>query len=364
VPCLYVILRWLWALTMALELKVGIATLLLVGCQFHLWARLSSGSMFAPEFPHGLVVIFSWVIGAIMMLAVFQLVLDIGWLASAPIRYSCRPAPEWSRWAIAAVAMSLAAVAVWNAVRVPPVRDVDVHIPNLPRAFEGYRIVQLADMHISRLFPASWVRQVVERTNAARPDLIVITGDFVDGSVGRRVRDIEPLRDLRGKDGVYAVPGNHEYYFDYPDWMRRLTALGIRILPNAHDVIERAGDRITIAGVTDPSASGFGQAGPDLAKAVKGAPSNAPIILLDHQPKKARAAEATGISLQLSGHTHGGMMAGFDRLVGPPNAGFVSGLYKVGGMALYVGNGTGIWPGFALRLGRPSEITRITLHRS
>ena len=85
------------------------------------------------------------------------------------------------------------------------------------------------------------------------------------------------------------------------------------------------------------------------------------MILLNHQPRDAREAAQAGIDLQLSGHTHGGMIVGFDRLVARFNNGFVSGLYDVDGMSLYVNNGTALWIGFALRLGVPSELTVITL---
>jgi len=86
-----------------------------------------------------------------------------------------------------------------------------------------------------------------------------------------------------------------------------------------------------------------------------------PVLLLDHQPKAARQSAARGVALQLSGHTHGGMILGFDRIFALANGGFVSGRYDVDGMTLYVSNGTGLWPGFALRLGRWAEMTRITL---
>jgi hypothetical protein len=85
------------------------------------------------------------------------------------------------------------------------------------------------------------------------------------------------------------------------------------------------------------------------------------VILLDHQPSDARHAAELGVALQLSGHTHGGLILGIDRLAARANSGFVSGRYDVDGMTLYVNNGTALWPGFALRLGRPSELTRITL---
>jgi predicted MPP superfamily phosphohydrolase len=212
------------------------------------------------------------------------------------------------------------------------------------------------------LFPATWARAVVDRANGSGVDLIVVTGDFIDGSVDMRREDVAPLRDLRAPDGVYAVPGNHEYFFDYGAWMRHLTSLGMRMLPNAHVLLKRGGGQIVLAGVTDLSAPAHKQAGPDLATALDSAPADTPIILLDHQPRAARLAALRGVALQLSGHTHGGMVVGLDRLVARGNAGFVSGRYTVGGMTLYVSNGTALWPGFALRLGRPSELTRITLH--
>ena len=110
------------------------------------------------------------------------------------------------------------------------------------------------------------------------------------------------------------------------------------------------GDTLVLAGVTDRSAPAIGYPGPDLDGALAGAPTDAPIVLLDHQPANAPRAAARGVSLQLSGHTHGGMIIGLDRLVARGNNGFVSGAYQVGGMTLYVSNGTGLWAGFALRL--------------
>jgi predicted MPP superfamily phosphohydrolase len=102
----------------------------------------------------------------------------------------------------------------------------------------------------------------------------------------------------------------------------------------------------------------------DLDAVLQGIPKDAPVILLDHQPSDARHAAELGVALQLSGHTHGGLIWGIDRLAARANAGFVSGRYDVGGMILYVNNGTALWPGFAMRLGRPSELTRITLRQA
>ncbi|MBD8734050.1 metallophosphoesterase [Sphingomonas sp. CFBP 13706] len=361
-PCLVVLARWLWPLSMSLWLKAGVALLLLFASQFHFWNRLSSGSIFAPEFPRSVVILFNWAFAAIVLLAMLQLLLDIGTLATAILRRSTTAAPDGLRYAIAGLAALISAIGVSNALRVPPVKDVAVTITGLPPRFEGYRILQLTDLHISRLFPARWAEAVVTRANAAGTDLIVVTGDFIDGSVAMRRADVAPLRALRAPDGVYAIPGNHEYFFDYAAWMRHLDGLGFRMLPNSHAVLSRGDAQLVLAGLTDLSAPSVGQPGPDLDGALRGAPAGAPVLLLDHQPRNARNAAAHGVALQLSGHTHGGVAPGFDRLFARANGGFVSGRYDVAGMTLYVGNGTGLWPGFAVRLGRPSEMTRFTLH--
>ena len=363
-PALIVLTRWLWPLPLSLWAKLPVALLMLAASQFHLWSRLSSGSVFAPEFPRAIVILFNWAFGALFLLAVFQLILDLGALLTMLVRRGTIREPAELRYALAGMAALAAAIGVASALRVPPIRDVTVAVRNLPASFDGYRIVQLTDLHISRLLTPEWAQAVVDRTNAAGADLIVVTGDFIDGSVDMRRNDVEPLRQLRASDGVYAIPGNHEYFFDYRAWMRELSGMGFRMLTNAHVVIERGGGRLVLAGVTDLSAPGVGEAAPDLGAALHGAPADAPIILLDHQPRQARSAATHGVALQLSGHTHDGMIVGLDRLVARGNAGFVSGRYEVGGMTFYVSNGTGLWPGFALRLGVPSEITRITLRRT
>ncbi|KQN71025.1 metallophosphoesterase [Sphingomonas sp. Leaf62] len=361
IPAIYVASRTLWPLALPLWSKIVVALLLLVISQYHLWSRLSSGSVFAPEFPRPVVILFNWAFGALVLLWLVQILLDLGLLATAVVRWQSVGLPDAARYGAAGLAVVASAIAVANAVRVPPIRDVDVQVAGLPPQFEGYRILQLTDLHISKLFPGAWASAVVTRANAAGSDVIVVTGDFIDSSVDMRRKDVEPLRALRAPDGVWAIPGNHEYFFDYDAWMRHLTTLGFRMLPNAHMVIRRGGAELVVAGVTDLSAPSVGEAGPDLGLALRGAPTDAPIVLLDHQPRQAPDAAAKGVSLQLSGHTHGGMIVGLDRLVARANGGFVAGRYQVGDMTLYVSNGTGLWPGFALRLGVPSEMTRFTL---
>ncbi|WP_244064920.1 metallophosphoesterase [Bradyrhizobium sp. Ce-3] len=358
---LLILARFIWPLDWPLPAKIAAALLVLVALQFHRWNRLSSGSEFSPEFPRPVVVLFNWAFGAVMLLALLQLALDAGLLVAALIHGGIIGAPDSVRYAMAAIAGAAAAIGVQQAMRIPPLKDVEVAIRGLPQAFDGYTILHLTDLHISRLFPASWAREVVARSNKLGVDLIAITGDLIDGSIDARRGDIAPLADLQAADGVYVISGNHEYIFGYDGWMAHYAALGLRSLENKYIILDRGGGRLVIAGITDRASRRRKHPVRDLAAVLEGAPRGAPIVLLDHQPSDARNSAALGVALQLSGHTHGGLIRGIDRLAAPANAGFVSGRYDVDGMTLYVNNGTALWPGFALRLGRPSELTRITL---
>jgi len=360
-PCLLVVLNWLWPLPLSPVTKILPTGFLFMGSQYHYWARLSSGSPLLPEFPRPLIILFNWAFSAIAFLALFQLALDLGVLLVAVVQWRWVSIPVIARVIIGACSALLAAIGVANAIKLPTIREVTVTISNLSASFDGYRVLQLTDLHLTRLFPEAWARSVVTRANAADADLIVVTGDFIDGSVDMRRRDIAPLKELHAPDGIFAVPGNHEYYFDYERWIEHLESLGITMLLNTHNVLTRGSDHLVVAGVTDLSAARHGQVGPDLGAALAGIPASAPVILLDHQPRNARTAAERSVALQLSGHTHGGMILGLDRLVARGNEGFVSGRYDLGNMTLYVSNGTGLWPGFALRLGKPSEITRFHL---
>ncbi|MCS3897355.1 putative MPP superfamily phosphohydrolase [Bradyrhizobium japonicum USDA 38] len=361
---LLILTRFIWPLQLPLSVKIVVAALALVALQFHRWSKLSSGSVFSPEFPRPVVAIFNWAFGALVLLALLQLMLDAGLLFGLLIHGGPLSAPDGVRYGLAGLASIAAATGVHQAMRIPPLKDVEVRMPGLPLQFDGYTILQLTDLHISRLFPASWARTVVERSNKLGVDLIAITGDLIDGTLEARRADIEPLRDLRAPDGVYVISGNHEYIFGYSTWMAHFAALGLLSLENRHIVLERNGGKLVLAGITDRASRHRGHPDRDLAAVLEGAPEGAPLILLDHQPGDARNAAALGVALQLSGHTHGGLILGLDRLAARANAGYVSGRYDVDGMMLYVNNGTALWPGFALRLGRPSELTRITLRQT
>lgn len=123
---------------------------------------------------------------------------------------------------------------------VPDVRTVEITLARLPAGLDGLRVVQLSDLHASRLLQAPWVRAVVEKTNALNPDLILITGGLIDGTP-ECAADVLPLQNLWARQGVFAIPGNHEYYASNPQWLSAFGDLGMRMLLNGHVVInERA----------------------------------------------------------------------------------------------------------------------------
>lgn len=360
IPSWYVILRFLLPLAMPLALKILLSVLVLLASQYLFISRFTAGGIFSPEMPRALIILCNWAFSAVLFLALLQMLIDAVALISLLIRHPLAITPM-VRGLAALLAMTLAAVGVHQAIRVPPVKDVAIRINNLPREFEGYQLLQLTDLHITRLFNAGWTAEMVRRAMSLNVNLILITGDVIDGTVQNRRKDVEPLANLHAPDGVYAVTGNHEYFFEQQRWTEHLASLGLSTLHNSHIIIRRGAAELVIAGLPDISALRRKADGPDLAMALKGAPKNAPVILLDHQPRNARKNALQQVDLQLSGHTHGGLIVGLDRLFAKPNGGFVSGLYQVDGMQLYVNNGTALWPGVAVRLGRPSELTRITL---
>ncbi|YCI07206.1 metallophosphoesterase (plasmid) [Ensifer sp. D2-11] len=359
--CLYVVVRFLLPLPGPRWLKGLLAVVLMVVFQHSLISLFVFGTMFSPEIPRMAIIWVNWLSGVVLFLAFFQLVLDVALLLAVAARRRRFRIPQAARYGVGIGAVLLAAFAVSQAIRVPPVKEVEIAVKGLPAEFDGYRLIQLTDLHISRLFQAPWVEETVALANAQNPDLVVITGDLIDGDLQARSLDVAPLAKLKAKDGVFTIPGNHEYYFGHDEWMRQYEALGLRTISNSHVVLSRGEALLTLAGVNDLAAARFDLPGPDLQQARDGAPSDAPIILLNHQPRDARKAAQDGVALQLSGHTHGGMIPGFDRLIARFNNGFVSGLYEVDGMKLYVNNGTALWIGFALRLGVPSELTVVTL---
>jgi predicted MPP superfamily phosphohydrolase len=250
---------------------------------------------------------------------------------------------------------------VFQARRDPRVKLVHVALPNLPSSFEGFRILQISDLHAGSTVRRDFISRVAETVRARKADLIAVTGDLVDGTVEQLRSDLEPLCDLEAPCGVYFVTGNHEYYSGVESWLREVERMGMTPLLNRHRILERDGGCIVLAGVPDIRASRLEPSHiHDPAGALAGAPSDAVRILLAHQPLSIVAAEKAGYDLMICGHTHGGQYAPWMLVSGLVNR-YVSGLHRHGKAQIYVSNGTGYW-GPPVRVGAPSEIAEIVLH--
>jgi len=308
-------------------------------------------------------VVFSW-LGVALYLFLGTVLADAGRGAAAVAGVLPRD-PERRQVVARGLSGAIAAVAGvvggWGAVTVArgfAIRRVQIPLPRLPAHASGYAIVQLTDVHIGPTLGRAFLEHVVREANALGPDLVVITGDLVDGTV-ETLRDlVEPLRDLRARDGVFFVTGNHEYYSGADAWIAHLRTLGIRVLRNERVAI---GDAFELAGVDDASArrSGLPGHGQDVPRAVAGRDPERAVVLLAHQPKALKDAVPAGVDLQISGHVHGGQLVPFNWIARIDQP-FVAGLHKVGATWLYVSMGTGYW-GPPMRVGSRSELTRIEL---
>ncbi len=262
------------------------------------------------------------------------------------------------------IACTISTYGLWEGIRIPRVKKYDVEFAELPAKFDGYKIVHLTDLHCSPATDRERFERIVDIVNSLSPDLICITGDFVDGAPKDRAADLAPLADLRAKDGVYGCAGNHEFYCDYSVWRPELTKLGIKMLDNEHTVISRGDDKITLAGLTDETSARYYRIVlRNFTKAFANSPKDSFRILMDHRPRNVLTHSKANIHLQLTGHTHGGAIFGMHWGVAKFNEGYVNGFYKIGNMTLYVSPGTGQWAGFPIRLVENSAITVLTLKR-
>lgn len=257
-----------------------------------------------------------------------------------------------------------------HALADPVVHRFTVEVENLPEELSGMTIAQLSDLHQANVFGPERLERIVQKTNALRSELIVITGDFADATTEKRGHELDALKKLSAPLGVYGCEGNHEYYADYEGWKRVIPTLGVRMLKNEHDVLYRNGRAFLIFGLTDRAAFRFpGRERPDPEKALKGAPAGLFTLALVHQPLLSKMALRAGADLMLSGHTHGGQTYLWSLVVAFFNKGYVRGLYDLERedshkMQMYVHSGTGFWTGFIERIGTDNEIALITLKRA
>ncbi|MBQ7207883.1 MAG: metallophosphoesterase [Lentisphaeria bacterium] len=339
--------------------------------------QLLGGHYFAPDLPPGVILFSAWIFVTVFIFMFLLIITDTFFLglACGEALYGTYRRKKFDGKALlrqhpllnkvhAAELITAGIVAVFGmgcGLSLPGVRYVTVSSPTLPREAEGKTIAVLTDLHVDNLNNKEKISKIVAMTNALSPDIVCLLGDFSDGVKKQHLDALTALTKLRARYGVYGVVGNHEYYSGYKILTDHFAALGMPLLANENRLIPEL--KLRICGVTDQYAAKFGELPPDFEKALACPEKDVWRILLCHGPKTARIPAALGADLQLSGHTHGGMVLGFDRVVAAANGGFVRGSYKVGKMHLEVSAGTCMWNGFPVRIGCPSEILLITLRR-
>jgi predicted MPP superfamily phosphohydrolase len=307
-----------------------------------------------------------WMGFAFYLLVLLGLTDVVWWLAGGAARAaiggagSVETAAGLRALAIAAAAFAIGASSLRSGLRDPSLKRVEIPLARWPARLDGFRIVQLSDIHIGPILDRAFARRLVDRVDALAPDLVVITGDLVDGAVAQLENEVAPFGELRARHGVFFVTGNHDHYSGIRSWCDAVRALGIRVLRNERVEIQVGECVFDLVGVDDHRGSHFGDGGgEDLAAALDGRDADRAAVLLAHDPSTFKRASGLGIDLQISGHTHGGQMWPFHYLVRLAIP-FVAGRYQRRGAELYVSSGTGFW-GPPMRLFAPAELTEITL---
>jgi predicted MPP superfamily phosphohydrolase len=317
-------------------------------------------------------IVFPWM-GILLLMLATMLVTDIVWLLTSFLPSSqfhdpARRAVMSRGFGIAALGTTalLGGYSLWNGLRPVRIKPVSISLERLPKSLDGFRIVQITDLHIGPMIDGAWLHHIVDQVNALKPDLIAVTGDLVDGSIEELGKHTAPLANLSAPHGVFFITGNHEYYSGADAWCAHVAQMGIRVLRNERVSIKAgpSGESFDLVGVDDWGSREFPGQGPNLAKALEGRDLDKMVVLLAHQPAAVNEAADYGVDLQLSGHTHGGQIWPFTYLVYLQQP-YVEGLYRHHDTKtqIYVSPGTGYW-GPPMRFGTYAEITDITLKAS
>lgn len=243
-----------------------------------------------PYFVHWLAVIFS----PLLWLPAGLVLFPLGWRGG-----------DWVMGSFLIAYATFLPLTAWGVMwrrRRAEVRRFDVPVPDLPGPFDGYRVVQLSDVHVGSMTPRELVASWVAQANRLAPDLVVVTGDYVTSGTAFHHDIAAALAPLRARDGVIAIMGNHDYYGEGQPLMRLLEAEGIRLLRNAATEVVRDGASLTIVGLDDvyterfDAEAAFADAGPR------------PRLVLAHDPIRFAELRDHGADLILGGHSHWGQV--------------------------------------------------------
>lgn len=250
----------------------------------------------------------------------------------------------------------VSAYSLYNGLRLPVVKKLTLSLRNLPKELDGFSIVHLSDLHLEPFKSKKVITSIAASVTAIKPDLIVITGDLIEGDIGNDNHFISELKKISAVHGVFAITGNHEFYAGIENFTKLAKKTNMTILRNR--VIEVA-NHLQVIGLDDDDGRRFGQDGPLLDPLIETCNQEKPIILLYHRPTGFDRAVEKGVDLQLSGHSHAGQIPPMDILVHIVYK-YSSGLYEKNGAYIYTSPGAGYW-GPPMRFLNRAEISHIIL---
>lgn len=271
------------------------------------------------------------------------------WIVFAIARFAGVPV-DFHRIAEALFAMGFAFgfYALFNASWTR-VQKIVVKLENLPESWRGRKAGLVSDLHLGHVRNGGFLRRIVAKLMREKPDVIFVAGDLYDGTAIDATKAAEPLRQLNAPHGTFFVAGNHEQFGDDSSYLKAIAAAGVRVLTN--EKIDA--DGLQLIGVPYRHATHDGHLSSVLQEI--GVDRGRASILLTHAPDRPQIAEAAGISLQLSGHTHLGQFIPWSWMARRMYRQFVYGLSRIGNMQIYTSSGVGTW-GPPLRLGSNPEI--------
>ena len=277
------------------------------------------------------------------------IVAGIAWLASWPL-------PHFQLASILFGIAFLATVyglinAMWTRVT-----RITVKLPHLPEAWQGRAVALITDLHLGHISGPAFLRRIIDRLRKLQPDAVFISGDMFDGTPIGLDRLASNWRNFSTPRGIFYVTGNHDEFAERRIYTDAVKRTGIRVLNNEKVSVQG----LQIVGVHDSEAGDSTELRSILRQAQLD--PQQPSILLAHQPMNLAIAEEAGISLQLSGHTHGGQIWPWNLLVSRIYGRFAYGLSRLGKLLAYTSSGVGTW-GPPLRVGTKPEIVLIRLEK-